>query len=50
MCPGGVFVVGGVVSEAAVENADEPVRECAEGLVVGGAAGAVRVVERSRAG
>jgi hypothetical protein len=25
--PGGVFVVAGVVAEAAVEDADEPVRE-----------------------
>ena len=40
VCPGEVFVVAGVMSEAAIEDADEPVRECAEGLVVGGAVGA----------
>ena len=27
VCPGGVFVVGGSVFEAAVEDADEPVGE-----------------------
>ena len=37
---GGVFVVGGVVAEAAVEDADEAVREGADGAVVGVAAGA----------
>jgi hypothetical protein len=35
--PGEVFVVAGVAAEAAVEDADQPVREGAEGLVVGGA-------------
>ena len=48
--PGEVFVVEGVVAQAAVEDADEPVREGAEGLVVGGAAGALPVVEGAGAG
>jgi hypothetical protein len=39
--PGGGLVVEGVVAKAAVEDADEPVGEGAEGLVVGGAGGAV---------
>ena len=33
--------------QAAVEDADEPVREGSEGLVVGGAAGSSLVVERA---
>jgi hypothetical protein len=33
--PGDVFVVVRVVEEAAVEDADESVAECCEGLVVG---------------
>ena len=48
MRPGGGFVVGGAVAQAAVEDADEAVGQCAECLVVGGAAGAVVVVERPR--
>src|SRR6476661_8562643 len=48
--PGGGLVVGLVVAEAAVEDADEPVREGAEGLVVGGAGGAVSVVAGAGAG
>jgi hypothetical protein len=48
--PGVVFVVEGVGSQAAVEDADEPVREGSEGLVVGGSAGALSVVERAGAG
>src|SRR5829696_7668961 len=42
--PGGVFVVGGVVAQAGVQDGDEPVGEGAEGLVVGSAAGALAVV------
>jgi hypothetical protein len=34
VCPGGVFVVGAVVAEAAVQDADEPVSQGAQGLVV----------------
>ena len=34
VCPGFVLVVGGVVAEAAVEDADEAVTEGAQGLVV----------------
>jgi hypothetical protein len=35
MCPGGLFVVGGVGLQAAVQDPDEPVRELAErGLVI----------------
>ena len=35
VCQGGVFVVAGVVAEAAVQDADEAVAQGAEGLVVG---------------
>ena len=45
VCPGGVFVVGGVVGEAAVEDADEAVAEGAERLVVEVAFGSALVVE-----
>jgi hypothetical protein len=48
--PGLVFVVAGVVVQAAVEDADEPVRDGPEGLVVGGAAASLPVVERTGAG
>lgn len=48
--PGGVFVVEGPGSEAAVQDADETVAEGSEGLVVGVAEGASVVVERSGAG
>ena len=34
VCPGGVFVVGGSVFEAAVEDADESVSESSQCLVV----------------
>lgn len=44
VAPGGVFVVSGVVFEAAVEDADPPVAEGAECLVVGVAEGATSVV------
>ena len=50
VCPGDRFVVGGVVSEAAVEDADEPVGERAEGLVVGRSASALAVVEGAGSG
>ena len=43
--PGGVFVVVGVVAEAAVEEADEAVAEGAERLVVQIAGVASLVVE-----
>ena len=36
--------------QAAVEDADEPVREGSEGLVVGGSAGALPVIERALRG
>ena len=42
--PGAVFVVAGVAGQAAVEDADEPVREGSKGLVVAGSAGALPVV------
>ena len=49
--PGGGFVLEGAVGHAAVQDADEPVRECAKGLVVGVAGGgAVAVVEGPRTG
>ena len=44
-----MLVVEGVASQTAVEDADEPVGEGAEGLVVGGSAGALPVVERAGA-
>ena len=50
MCPGGVFVVEGVVSKASVEDSDEAVAEGSEGLVVEIAFGPVLVVEHSAAG
>jgi hypothetical protein len=46
--PGEVFVVVGMDSQAAVEDADEPVREGSEGLVVSGSAGAVGHRRRGR--
>jgi hypothetical protein len=39
-----------VVADAAVEDADEAVGECSQGLVVCCSALALAVVERSRAG
>ena len=50
VCPGDALVVELVVQQAAVEDADEPVAECPQGLVVGVAAGAVLVVVAARAG
>ena len=47
--PGEVLVVEGVASQAAVEDADEPVGEGAERLVVGGAAGTLPVIESAGA-
>ena len=49
MRPGGVLVVRGVVAQAAVQDADEAVAQCAQGLVVGVVGGAMLVVERSGA-
>lgn len=34
MCPAGVFAVCGVVAYAAVEDADQSVAQCAQGLMV----------------
>jgi hypothetical protein len=48
--PGEVFVVEGVALQAAVEDADEPVGEGAQRLLVGGAAGTLAVVESSGSG
>ena len=45
VCPGFVFGVGGVVAEAAMQDADEPVAQGAKGLMVQVAGGAVFVVE-----
>lgn len=47
---GGVLVVGGVVSEAAVEEADEAVGEGSKGVLVGVAVLAALVVEGAGAG
>ena len=49
VCPGGVLVVEGSVLDAAVEDADEPVAERAESLVVKVASDASLVVEGSAA-
>ena len=43
--PGELLIVAGVAFQAAVEDAKEPVCEGAEGLVVGGAMGALSVIE-----
>lgn len=50
MCPGGVFVVEGLVAEAAVKDADEPVAERTKRAVVGVAGGTSLVVEGPGAG
>ena len=50
MVPGDVFVVAVVVAEAAVEDPDEAVAECAERLVVQVAGGAPLVVELAGTG
>jgi hypothetical protein len=42
--PSGRFVIEPVVVQAAMQDADEPVGQGAQSLVVGGAAGAVSVV------
>jgi hypothetical protein len=44
--PGEVLVVEALMPQAAVQDADEPVGEDAEGLVVGRAVVALSVVER----
>jgi hypothetical protein len=48
--PGGGLVVEGAGFEASVQDADEPVRELAQGRVVPGAAGALGVAEGAGAG
>jgi hypothetical protein len=50
VAPGGVFVVEGAGFEAAVEVADEPVGEAAQGVVVPVPVGALLVVEGAGAG
>ena len=47
VCPGSVFVVGGVAGEAAVEVADEVVGERSYGLVVEVSSGSSFVVEQA---
>jgi hypothetical protein len=42
--PGGVFVVEGVVAQAAVQDSHQPVPESAQGLMVGGSACSASVV------
>ena len=42
--PGGRLVVAGAGLEAAVQDADEPVGELAQGGIVPGAAGALEIV------
>jgi hypothetical protein len=42
--PGGVFVVEGVVAQAAVQDSHQPVPESAQGLMVGGSACSAGVV------
>ena len=48
--PGGGLVIEGAGLEAAVQDADEPAGEFAQGRVVLGAAGAFGVVEGAGAG
>jgi hypothetical protein len=48
--PGSGLVVEGAGSQAAVQDADQPVRDGTEGLVVGGASGPLSVVEGSGSG
>jgi hypothetical protein len=50
VCPGGLFVVGGVGLEAAVQDADEAVGELAEGGLVADVAGAELLVVGGGAG
>jgi hypothetical protein len=50
VCPRGVFVVGGAVTEAAVEDADETIGEGSQGAVVGVAVGSSLVIEGPGAG
>ena len=50
VAPGGVFVVSGVVFQAAVQDADPPVAEGSQGLVVGVAGGSACVVVVAGAG
>lgn len=48
--PSDGFVVAGVVAQAAVQDADEPVGECPQGLVMSGAASPLGVVVGARSG
>lgn len=48
--PGEALVVESVACQAAVEDADEPVGEGSEGLVIGGSSGTLPVVECAGAG
>ena len=48
--PGGCLVVEGAGFEASVQDADEPVRDLAQGRVVLGAAGTLGVIECPGAG
>jgi hypothetical protein len=48
--PGEALVVEGVVLQAAVKDADEPVREGSKGLIVGGSPGSLLVVKLAGAG
>lgn len=50
VAPGGVLVVEGAGFEAAVEDADEPVGDSPQGVIVSVAAGALLVVEGAGAG
>jgi hypothetical protein len=50
VAPGGVLVVGSAGFEAAVEDADEPVGEASQGVVVAVAFSALLVVEGAGAG
>ena len=48
--PGGCLVVEGAGLQASMQDADEPVRDLAQGSVVLGAAGALGVVQGAGAG
>src|SRR4029453_16024201 len=42
--PGAQFVIAGAVAEAAMQDADQPIAQGAQSLMVGGASGALLVV------
>jgi hypothetical protein len=50
VCPGDAFVVAAIGLEAAVQDADEPVADLAQGRVVADPAGAESVVVVAGAG